>query len=521
MGIRTASSTVAIESTLYFSATTDTSGQVERWWRTDGTASGTQLVSGLPTSVGLVSGVRDARAFRGAFWFASGNGVWRHDGGAGPAVQVLQPDPTATFSEMFTADASHLVFMTYSDTLVNRVYRSDGTPAGTTQIYSWTGAEATYSVEQIGDHTFWLQRPSVSWPSLLRSDGTPNGRVLLSSEVRSLARFGDRMFFHRSIGGVDQLCVATTTSTTAQVVVNLTFTPWSIGVAGSRLVLLEDFYTGRAHSTDGTAALTALTFAPYAVGWFEAGGFLCSLAPDAAGRSVLWRTDGTVAGTGPTVAFASNALGALHSATRIGAGNRIFLNASDGVRGSEPWISAGTQGTTTLLADLVPNGNSSPELLGVAGERAYFVAFDPVRGRELWSFELAAVGAASAQRFGVGCAGSNGITRLAVEGMPAIGRALSLRLERGAANSLGLWLVGLGPQRLSVGGGCEFLMTTVAWSDWAITDAAGAATTSLVVPSDPVFVGLPVVVQAACLDALAPAGLGITGSEGVLLVLGG
>ena len=50
---------------------------------------------------------------------------------------------------------------------------------------------------------------------------------------------------------------------------------------------------------------------------------------------------------------------------------------------------------------------------------------------------------------------------------------------------------------------------------------AGPFCTTLAVPSDPVSDGLRVVAQAACLDALAPSGLGVTGSEGVLLVLGG
>ena len=512
VGIRWSSRGAAVDSTLFFPANTLASGTAEWLWRTDGTAAGTQLVPGTTANVSNV------KAFQGAVWFASGSAIWRHDGGPGASVLTLQPDSTAFRAQLLEAKDGYLVFSTTSTSAGMRAWRSDGTVAGTRLLYVGASDEAVLSVVQMGDTTFTLQGTSNSaFGTIVRSDGTAAGTTNFGLTGRWMDRLGDLVYFVRPVSTVLALRYVSATGPEINVI-RISVVPNQSFPLGSRFVC---FTNGSAYSLDGAGTVTALPFPPRVDSAFAADGFVYATSLDADFKLSLWRTDGSVAGTVPTITFAPNLLGNLSAAEPLGSGNRLFLNASNGVSGSEPWISQGTQATTTLLADLVPNGNSSPKLVGIAGARAFFAAFDPVRGRELWSFELAAVGVANAQPFGVGCSGSNGIPRLAVEGMPAIGRTLSLRLQRGAASSLGLWFLGLGPQRLPVGGGCEFLMTTVAWAGWAITDATGAASTSLAVPSDPVFVGLQVVAQAACLDALAPAGLGITGSEGVLLMLGG
>lgn len=503
---------VAIDRSLIFTASTLTTGGVEVLWRTDGTASGTQPVGGAVGTSGRVL------RFQGAVWFASGGSIWRYSGASGQSVRVLTPHLEAYASKLVAASDDFLLFSTTSNSNGMRVWRSDGTPSGTSLLYMGFSSETVETAVQIGGSTFFLHYvPSTGVGGIYRSNGSVAGTAYLGLAERWMAKFGDRAMFTRPTANGRDLYSLTENSVTAQFVAPAPMSPSTAFVVGSRLVCVSS-HLG-AFSTDGTTATGPLPFPNLLPPYCEAGGFVYAAASGAQGETVLWRTDGTPAGTQLAISFGPN--GNVRDVVAVGAGNRLLLDAADGVTGNEPWISGGSQASTALLADLVPNGNSSPQLIGVAGERAYFAAFDPVRGRELWSFDLAAVGAAHAQPFGVGCAGSNGVPLLAVEGMPAIGRTLSLRLERGAVNSLGLWLLGFGPQRIPVGGGCEWLMTSVAWSDWAVTDTAGSAATSLSVPSDPVFVGLALVAQAACLDALAPAGLGITGSEGVLLVLGG
>lgn len=504
--------TAAIGSNLYFLVSNQ--GGI-RLWRSDGTAAGTQVVTDFPMNL------LRFWAYRDELYFEQGNQIMRHNGVAGLPTMAFQPDPNALWVTVLGIVSGEMVVRADLGFFLTDLYRSDGTQGGTMRLgsASFGGDDSFVS---LGAAMFWRQRQSNSLlATLVRNDGTPSAVVALRSDVVSMERLGDRLFLNCLVGGVPELHVVTETSPTSLFVATLPFPCTAVRVAGSRLVLFEEGATGRVCATDGSSTITQLTVPVGSVPSFVADDFVYLTSRDASNRPILWRTDGTTAGTGPAIAFTSTEFSNQFSAEPIAAGNRIFLNATDGVTGCEPWISEGTQATTTLLADLVPNGSSSPEWLGVAGEKAYFTAFDPVRGRELWSLDLAAVGAANKQPFGVGCVGSNGVPRFTIDGMPAIGHTLSLRMERGAANALGLWFVGLGPQRLPVGSGCEFLMTTIAWSDWTITDAAGAASTSLVVPTDPAFVGVQLVAQAACLDALAPSGLGLTGTAGMLLVLGG
>ncbi len=513
-GIQVAGRGAAVESTLFFPATTAAFGN--ELWRTDGTQAGTQLVQDFVP--GPTSGVREVVAYRGAAWISSGNGIWRKDLAPGPSTLVLQPDPTATAALGLSAQGDFLLFRTTSGTGA-ALWRSDGTPGGTVQLaLAQSLFQSISSPVQVGAFTYWLVQGFAS-VRLQRSDGTPTGFFDFGTSTFWMGTLGDRVLFSRLNGSAYEVHSIAPGATTSQLLGTLASAPVQSFDTGTRLVGFTN--SGTAFATDGIANVTTLPMPPSVFVRFAADGFVYSGAYDPLTGTSLWRTDGTVAGTGPAIAFGMSGLGSVLAGEPLGSGNRILLDASDGFSGSEPWISQGTQATTALLADVEPNGNSSPQLIGIAGERAYFVAFDAVRGRELWSFDLAAVGAANAQPFGRGCAGTLGVPELRIGGIPAVGRTLSLRIERGAPSSIGMWFVGLGPQHLAVGGGCEFLMTTVAWSDWTFTDAAGAASTSLSVPNDPVFVGLPVVAQGSCLDPLGVSSFGTTVTEGVLMVIGG
>ncbi|MEQ1633665.1 MAG: hypothetical protein ABL997_14900 [Planctomycetota bacterium] len=427
-GIQAAGRGAALESTLFFPAATSALGY--ELWRTDGTPAGTQLVQDF--APGPASGVNSVLPFAGAVWIAAGNGIWRHDGGPGGSVLALQPDPAATGAALILAQDDYLLFRT-SSVSGNKLWRSDGTPLGTLMLESTGVFQLVTALAQLGDTTFWT-RLDFSSVRLVRADGTPTGRVDLGPSTSWLSVLGDRVLFVRQAAGTFELYSLTETATTPQFVATVPFAPSFAYAAGSRLVCISA--NGTAFATDGIATVTPLPLPTVTAPRFAADGFVYTATFSATTGTSLWRTDGTVAGTGPAIAFGTSGLGSVLEAEALGSGNRIFLNASDGTSGAEPWISAGTQGTTALLADLEPNGNSSPQLIGIAGERAYVVAFDAVRGRELWSFDLAAAEAANAQPFGQGCPGTLGVPRLRVDWIAAVGRTISLRIERGAPSSI-------------------------------------------------------------------------------------
>ncbi len=77
-------------------------------------------------------------------------------------------------------------------------------------------------------------------------------------------------------------------------------------------------------------------------------------------------------------------------------GSFIYFAAADGPYGGsgrELWRTDGTSNGTTLVKDIRPgSGDSSPELLTVAGTNVFFVADDGVNGRELWKSDGTAAG---------------------------------------------------------------------------------------------------------------------------------
>ncbi len=72
-------------------------------------------------------------------------------------------------------------------------------------------------------------------------------------------------------------------------------------------------------------------------------------------------------------------------------GDRVVFVASDAAHGVEPWVTDGTPAGTHLLADVQPGPlGSDPRWFAVDGSTAFFSAYEPTAGREIWRTDGAA-----------------------------------------------------------------------------------------------------------------------------------
>jgi ELWxxDGT repeat protein len=511
-GVRAVPGAVALGERLLFVA--DTAPFGAELWRTDGTAAGTTLVQDL--APGPANGVRDLVAFQGAAWFASGNRLHRSDGTATGTSFALQPDPAASSLWGVTAGADHLLFRTDAG-IVNRLWRSDGTPAGTVELDSASGTWVQIQQwRQVGALTYFVRLDGFQ-RSLWRTDGTAAGKVQLAPAHGMLGAIGDVVVFHRPAAAGHELLATRGTLASTVGLGTTPALPLAGATFGGRLVWTD--LSGAVHATDGAGGIVSLPV-PAVVEAPVVGtdGVYLVTADPVAGRA-LYRTDGTAAGTTFVSAMGSGAAGVL-TAAPIGAGNRLFLAGDAGANGVEPWISDGTAAGTLPLGDLHVGGSSNPQWLGVAGRTGYFLAEDGTHGRELWKVELGAIGAANVQPFGAGCPGAAGVPRVAIDGVPRPGGAPLLELDRAPPASIALWLVGTGTGGLPVGGGCVLLLTDLYFLLWNVTDGAGRASTPLALPADPALIGAMATVQGSVLDPIGASAFGTSATAGLLLVLG-
>jgi len=152
---------------------------------------------------------------------------------------------------------------------------------------------------------------------------------------------------------------------------------------GTKMFL--DIATGPFHFSATPAALRV------------ANGKLFFVAEDGAHGRELWTSDGTVAGTKLFVDV-NQTLPALGSGSAItslivGASDRLWFAANDGVSGSELWTSDGTPAGTLRVKDINPGtASSAPSSFAVVGNVVYFAADDGSSGVELWKSDGSAAG---------------------------------------------------------------------------------------------------------------------------------
>ena len=268
-------------------------------------------------------------------------------------------------------------------------WKSDGTSSGTIMLkdINLGGNSAPGGFTYFNGEVFFHAASPPNDVELWKTDGTPAGTVLFSdifpgsassSYPDLLTVIGSTLYFKSGIfspvGG--ELFKSDGTS------------------AGTMIV--KDIQPGAGTSTDFTE-------------FMNINGKLLFFADDSTlnGASIdLWSSDGTSAGTMKIYNVRINQIPNIKVINGL-----MYFSGNDDINGCEPWISDGTSSGTFMIKDINPGSSSAltpqssfPQGFVELNGEIYFVAQDPIYGRELWKTDGTSSGTVMVRDFNPGSA---------------------------------------------------------------------------------------------------------------------
>lgn len=413
---RPTDATKAIAGGRLFFAASDADAGCELW-QSDGTVAGTAQVSDLVTGADPSGpygfAVLGNRVFFSKLGLFRLSGLWVSDGTAG-GTSLVQDFP---FIARLTTVGSRLFFVAPDEGFAGfSLWTSDGTAAGTRQVRHFAVYEVcdyltrrqcdvvTSFLQPDGDGVLFVADDG-DGPQLWRSDGTPAGTSRLTSlaspaspvtwERGVAVRFpGSLLFLVTPDGERVRLWASNGGGPAAPITGCAGGCPGVSSheihpVPGGRLVVFAG-WNGRFHGTelwasDGTAAGTRLVRdlcpgqCPSDPGsFFTLGAAVYFTARDENGPG-LWRTDGTAAGT----VFLGR--GTLPDAPGgVVLGSQVLLGLAAGSHTSELWTTSGSEASTHPVATFDRTAFSSNPSFASLGDRVVFTARS-TRDLTLWS----------------------------------------------------------------------------------------------------------------------------------------
>ncbi len=382
---------------VYFTAADGVNGF--ELWKSDLTPDGTLLVKDIiqgPNST-FINSLTDVA---GALFFVAddkvnGRELWKSDGTATGTIMVkdIFPGIGDSFPAELTPVGAKVFFRANDGIAGTELWVSDGSPAGTfmvkdifpglgSSLQTFGGAGLT----NVGGTLYFAANDGTNGNELWKTDGTAPGTVMVTdispgisgSFPASLIDVGGTLFFSANEGtNGRELWKSDGTGAGTVMVKDINPQPfaWSdpqnlSDVDGRLYFVANDGVTGiELWKTDGTATGTLMVkdINPGASSGFALFGFanithvtgtvFYFTANDGISGLELWKSDGTAAGTvmvkdinpGPAFAFFFFLTGEFTPAD-----GHLFFVATDGVHGSEVWVSDGTEAGTLMVQDLNP-----------------------------------------------------------------------------------------------------------------------------------------------------------------------
>jgi ELWxxDGT repeat protein len=362
---------VVFAGALFFSATEASTGT--ELWKSDGTAAGTVIVRdafpGTASSGPALLTPAGGLLFYRAFDATNGSELWKSDGtaaGTGLVKDIVPGSGNSNPTFFAAAPGGGVVFSATDAANGSELWRSDGTAAGTVlvkDIYPGTSSSSPWELTAAGTSVFFAATDPTALTQLWKTDGTPSGTVRLGTSdtgggPRNFAALDTLVLFSSSGGGGREL--------------------WKSDGTPAGTAMVKNINNQRSSSiTNATEAQGALYFS----------------ADDGNVGQEPWKSDGTPAGTfrvmdicaaPDTWGVCGQGLGS-SPAGFTSFGGRVVFAATDNVNGREPWVTDGTPGGTSLLANINYTINSSnpSDFVAYAGS-LFFVATSTYDGRELF-----------------------------------------------------------------------------------------------------------------------------------------
>ena len=154
------------------------------------------------------------------------------------------------------------------------------------------------------------------------------------------------------------------------------------------------------------------------------------------GHSLVWRTDGTAAGT---VLIKDLGAESSLSTSEARVGGTLYFVVSDAAHGTELWKTDGTASGTGLVRDIEPGAaNAYPHQLQVVGSQVFFLTTTSSFGTQLWRTNGTEAGTQQVRELSAGPDGA--IPHL----LPAVGSTLYLAQAEPSDQLMRLYTLGAG-----------------------------------------------------------------------------